>query len=203
MAKMMTYTCTECGKVFQRGTSRGERTINHFCNVTCHGLWLKGKPGVRKTTQAQRFWAKVNKKGPNECWTWAGNRTTGGYGAWQLKAKFASAHRIAWMLTYGPIPEGEGHHGTCVCHRCDNRLCVNPNHLFLGNHTENMQDMEKKGRAVHFPGSTNPRARLTDTQVREIRSNPEIPPKALAVRFNVSTATISSIRKGKTWRNIL
>jgi hypothetical protein len=80
------------------------------------------------------------------CWLWTSTRRNTGYGVFSYNAREVSAHRFAWMLTYGHIPKGEGHHGTVVMHLCDVKLCVRPDHLKLGTQTENMRDRDAKGR---------------------------------------------------------
>ena len=93
-----------------------------------------------------RFWSKVVKLNPaGNCWVWVGTRNQFGYGQYYIgsagpRAVYA-AHRIAYGLANGPIPAG-----LCVCHRCDNRLCVNPTHLFVATHGDNLRDMVAKGR---------------------------------------------------------
>jgi hypothetical protein len=98
---------------------------------------------------AERFWERVNKG--NDCWVWVGNRLPKGYGRMCSGGKSGQvllAHRVSWALHNGPIPTGK-----YICHTCDNPPCVNPNHLFLASHAENMADMVAKGRA-------RPRGRL-------------------------------------------
>lgn len=85
-----------------------------------------------------RFWAKVNKA--DECWEWTGSRVWNGYGQFR-NGKVVYAHRYAYELWFGPIPDG-----LLVCHVCDNRSCVRPEHLFLGDYQDNAQDASKKGR---------------------------------------------------------
>jgi hypothetical protein len=93
------------------------------------------------------FWRKSKRK--KGCWIWQGAKTKGAhlvYGQVERGGKRWRTHRYAWLLAYGPIPEG-----LFVCHRCDVPLCINPSHLFLGTHGDNMDDMSKKGRAKGQP----------------------------------------------------
>lgn len=90
-------------------------------------------------TLEERFWEKVQKG--SECWQWAASKNTGGYGKICISGKLVQAHRVAWELSRGNIPQGQ-----CVLHRCDVRSCVNPEHLFLGTHEDNMKDRDKKNR---------------------------------------------------------
>lgn len=88
-----------------------------------------------------RFWSMVLIPGPNDCWLWQRGVWKGGYGSFRIADKKYQAHRIAWMLEYGLIPEGY-----YICHHCDNPSCVNPHHLFLGTQRDNVQDCISKGR---------------------------------------------------------
>jgi hypothetical protein len=98
-------------------------------------MWLK--PGTR----IARFWAKVDRSDPDGCWPWIGHRIRKGYGIhWAFNRKTV-AHRRAYELTYGSIPDG-----LFVCHHCDNPPCCNPDHLFVGTNSDNMQDCIRKGR---------------------------------------------------------
>lgn len=127
-----------------------------------------------KGTVAERFERRVDKSDPDGCWPWTGGRSSGGYGVVRKTGRLAdgstTAHRMAWQLTYGPIPDGVE-----VCHRCDTPPCVRPDHLFLGTSRENAADMVAKGRQSHHSppdqrGERNHGARLTDAQVAEMRA---------------------------------
>ena len=142
-----------------------------------------------------RFWSKVNKT--DTCWLWTASSRTDGYGVIGIEGKTKSAHRVSWQLTYGDIPDG-----LYVCHHCDNKLCVNPNHLFLGTAKDNTQDMIQKGRrggCYRLEGWMVPiiRKMLTSASKsgRGLWTH-----KRIGEIFNVSRNTISNISINTTWR---
>lgn len=159
---------------------------------------------------AVRFWVKVNKLGPDECWEWTKGRNKWGYGKFSIrdlenKKRTAAAHRIAYQIYNNELPAG-----LLVCHRCDNRLCCNPAHLFLGTHAENSADMVAKGRskASYTPpekrryGKDNPNSKLTEEIVRSIRSEYSsggIGKRPLALRYGVSKPVITAVVRRETW----
>src|SRR5437899_2411616 len=100
------------------------------------------------------------------CWIWQGATNSMGYGRLHWSGTTVLAHRAAWFVANGPIPDH-----MCVCHRCDTPLCVRPSHLFLGTHSDNMKDSYAKGRhqPVRLYGTRHGMAKLTDPKVREIR----------------------------------
>jgi len=119
--------------------------------------WRKGKSLTKKSNiekyAYEIFWERVDVKNTNECWEWAGNTRGNGklqYGMFCHKSKVHSAHRYSYLLHHGEIPSLVGdYRGSCICHTCDNTLCVNPKHLFVATHSENMKDKKNKGRTTH------------------------------------------------------
>jgi len=151
-----------------------------------------------------RFWEKM-KTNDNGCWEWQGS--THGYkgneyGTVRYNGKGISTHRLAYQLKKGEIPKG-----MLVCHSCDNRLCCNPDHLFLGTAKDNMKDMEQKGRTkyVAAPGELNGRAKLKVNQVIEIRklhSTGNYTVKKLAEMYGCSIHIIYQVVSRRSWKSV-
>lgn len=137
----------------------------------------------------QRFWSKVNKRGDSECWEWQRGRHPNGYGACKIAGISTNkAHRIAWILTRGQIPEG-----LYVCHRCDNPPCCNPNHLFLGTQKDNIMDNVLKGRQ---------HKKLSEKDIIEIRRKCTIEGVSqakIAKQFDLCRQAVSQIVAGERW----
>jgi hypothetical protein len=180
------------------------------------------------TAPIDRFFKKTNRT--ESCWLWIGNKHKAGYGVMQFNGRRTMAHRVAWQLFRGPIPDGIE-----VCHNCpngDNPACVNPDHLFLGTHADNMADAARKGRSAsgersgirmhpeRYPkgedhpwkrienfavGEKNTQAKLTAEQIAQIRdryAKGGITQRALAGEFGVHQVTVSKIVKGQRWRHV-
>lgn len=160
-----------------------------------------------------RFWSKVDVKGPDECWRWLASYASTGYGQIQMssyginisegkdtlskRSVTERCHRVSWFLIKGTIPMG-----MCVCHRCDNKWCVNPNHLFLATQQENLIDKFKKGRTTL---GRQPNAKLTKEIVVEIKRmvRENLSTKAaLARKYGVSRSAIKLAVQGKNWRDV-
>lgn len=153
-----------------------------------------------------KFWASVDKRGPDECWEWTGSRKPPfGYGHCYLgggrkSPRHTTASRVSLGLAIGrPLVRGE-----VACHKCDNPPCVNPAHLFVGTQSDNALDSVAKGRARRAQGSATGAAKLTEEQVQWMRGleyyyglNSD-----LAREFGVSRHTIRTARLGMNWKSV-
>ena len=145
---------------------------------------------------ADRLMRKLRPNCKTGCIEWTGGRTTSGYGMIRDNHRILTTHRVMYSVSVGPIPIG-----LCVLHRCDNRICCNPKHLFLGTNSDNILDRIAKGRSADAKGEKNPAAKLTDREVKIIRRSPLSGP-LLAKRFKVSRCTINAIKRREQWAHI-
>lgn len=149
------------------------------------------------TTVRERFERHYIPEPNSGCFIWTGSIDASGYGRFALGGRNWKANRIAWLLAHG---DPQNLH---VLHRCDNRLCVNASHLFLGTNADNVADKVRKGRAPGFPGEQNREAKLTAEAVREIRAmRGRAGQKVLAEQFGVSVSVVSRVQLGNAWRSI-
>lgn len=149
---------------------------------------------------AQRFWEKVNRAGPDDCWVWSGARDAGGYGLIYLDGKHVLAHRIAYKMQPGAEPGDQD-----VLHRCDNPPCQNAGHLFLGTQADNNADMFSKGRHANPRGSRHGNAKLTEHLVIVIRQRYRaggITQRELAAEYGVSQGAIFFAIHGHNWSQV-
>ena len=133
----------------------------------------------------------------SHCWEWTGAKHYKGYGFISEGGRNTLAHRLSFKLHRGPIP-----HGMLVCHSCDNRCCVNPDHLFIGTNADNMADMVAKGRQQKVKGSDHGRARLTENDVIAVRESVGIRRRDLAKKLGVSRSTIDDIFLRRSWKHL-
>lgn len=143
------------------------------------------------------FWSKVEILGLDECWEWTAKISPSGYGIFRTGDNYGISrlsHRVAYYLSRGILlPD------IIICHRCDNKRCCNPSHLFSGTHQENMDDMVTKSRQAR--GSTHGMSRLSDEEVRRIREDNRSQ-KAIALDYGISRSQVSHIKTLKSWRHI-
>ena len=149
-----------------------------------------------KLTQRERFLAKVCPDPASGCWLWQGLVRPDGYGATRFDGKEHGAHRVAWMLFRSTIAPG-----MVVCHKCDVRRCVNPEHLFVGSAADNARDMTEKCRSPR--GEKHGSSKLTEEQVGRIKQmlvENRLYMSEIAREFGVSPTTVQAIKTGKTWK---
>lgn len=170
------------------------------------------KTGPKPQDPSVLFWSHVNKDGPipahipemSNCWIWTAARLPNGYGHFHVRGKDVYAHRFSYQIHHGILPPK-----IMALHRCDNRACVRPDHLFSGTAKTNTMDMHNKnrwkpGRAKDQSGEKNARAKLTMENVLEIRKMAEsgIMQNVIAAKFRVSTPAVNLIVNKKNWSHI-
>jgi hypothetical protein len=128
------------------------------------------------------------------CWIWTGFRNEKGYGGFSVNNRTTKAHRVSYQMYVGQITDG-----LHVLHRCDNRRCVNPDHLFLGTNADNTADKVRKGRQQK--GSQFPQAKLSEQQILEIRMDPR-KCRDIGAEYGISHSAVSEIKLLKRWRHV-
>lgn len=178
------YACPACKKEFAKQGA-----------LANHGRFSK------VCTPEVRFWATVEKRGPDDCWHWQGRKDASGYGRIARKGPMVYAHRVAWIFTNGPVPAGKD-----VLHRCDQRDCCNPAHYFLGTQRDNIDDCVAKKRTTW--GERNPHASVTNEQALEIRAKfrrvgpRECNVRELAEEYGCTPAVVYAIARGRTFKQL-
>ena len=139
--------------------------------------------------------AHYSRPEPSGCILWIGSNDSRGYGVLWWNGRLDKAYRLAWQDINGLIPKGKS-----ICHHCDTPACINPDHLFLGTHLDNMRDRDAKGRGPR--GSMNGKAKLTDDQVREIYFASGSSMREIGARYGVTHSIVSEIKSRKIWRHL-
>ena len=195
MSKTLIAAATTCG---------GSELENRYGCERCRDCFYEERRTWKRVPFEDRFWAKVEKRGPEECWPWIGGCNPQGYGRLQDANRENSvvlAHRASYELAFGISPGDE-----CVLHRCDNPPCVNPAHLWLGTKAENNRDMGDKGRAVvpGLKGENHPNAWLTDTKVLEMLGlvREGWLQADVARAYGVDRGNLWAMVKGKSWKHL-
>lgn len=148
-------------------------------------------------TIQERFWVKATQT--PICWYWIGATNQKGYGRFFFHGKNTHAHRVAWILTNDNIPEGSH-----VLHRCDNRSCVNPEHLWLGTNYDNVMDKVKKGRAQGMPNNKF-NAKLkpeTVIEIRRVAKEQGLNQSGVSRLFGIPRHTAWNILERRTWKDL-
>jgi len=146
---------------------------------------------------AERFEASYMPEPMSGCWLWTGRLVTCSYGipyGGITHGKETKAHRVSYLLHKGSIPDGMS-----VCHRCDNPACVNPDHLFLATHRDNMADRDRKGRVARTFGESAGNSKLRPDQAEAIRNSPLTSASQVGAQYGVTGANVRAIWKGETW----
>lgn len=180
--------CVECGAEYYAPPSH--RSKRSYCSRKCRAY---AQSKWQRRPLAERFWEKVDKSG--ECWIWTGALLKTGYGSIRIDGKAERAHRVAYELTEGKIPNG-----LLIRHSCDNPKCVNPAHLAPGTKRENTQDALNRGQ--HVVGEDHWKSKIPNHAVETIRAalSAGVPGKFLAKQFGVDPSMISAIKHGRKRR---
>lgn len=199
----MNAACPDCGRTMRPNVLGRHRSSAHDQELL-----------------ERRFWSHVDRRGPDDCWEWTGTRLRSGYGVLSVQGAKLRAPRVSYELALGPIPDG-----LWVLHRCDNPPCVNPLHLFLGSHADNMADMTAKGRRWSASGDLNPARLHPDRLARGARNGRHTVPgrtklvaadipvirrrlkagesqRAIAADYGIARSVIGDIGAGRKWGHV-
>lgn len=161
---------------------------------------MRARRNAKLGSVADRILSRIEYDTNGGCWLWtAGITKDSGYGAIQVNGQSYGAHRLSWLTFRGEISDG-----LCVCHRCDIRVCVNPAHLFIGTHADNVHDMYRKGRDNTPRGSAHVRAKLTESDIPDIMRRLAVgeTPREIGESYGLSDCAVNAIRRGKSWRHV-
>lgn len=212
MPTMVTRICVNCESEFLVDVSRLKKPNGgRFCRLGCSTAYRNKTTKIDPAIRMERRTEKM----PNGCWEYRGYILRGGYPSFNIDGKTRNAHHAAWIIVNGPIPSPD----LVVCHKCDNKLCVNPDHLFLGTQLQNIADKMVKGRQAKGDriwtrshpelikrGEASPNSKLTEDDVRAIRTSynlKEANQYELAARYGVSQRLVFNVIHRRTWKHII
>lgn len=183
--------CPNCGTLMSKTAKQ------------CYRCYDRQRREAADSMLADRFYSYVEKT--DGCWIWRGPTSPDGYGVLTYHNRATRAHRLAYIIAHGAIPDG-----TIICHTCDNPRCVRPDHLYAGSFSDNRRDAQERNRWArknieNVPrGERNSKARLTEDDVRDIRTSLARgeTQAAIAKRYGVKQVTISNIKLGVTWKHV-
>ena len=180
--------CQVCHKEFKIQNQRDEKA--KFCSWKCRKV---------KNLSINYLLQFIEIDDKTKCWNWKSTKDKNKYGTKKYKGKYYKTHRLFYEICNGKIPKD-----MCVCHRCDNPSCCNPDHLFLGTQLENIQDMINKNRQRSAIGEINKSSKLTEIEVIEIRNlyAQGISSRQLGKKFNINKSTILHIIHRRSWKHI-
>jgi|SRR5208282_382127 len=198
-----TTACNYCSKIFNFDERPSRPSRTKYCSIACQ---RKGRSIFKWSNLSEdeillKLTEEFNKKtvkNEKACWDWSGSLKVG-YGVMKCKKRFIKTHRFSWKINFGPIPEG-----MYVCHKCDNRKCNNPEHLFLGTHEDNMKDMINKNRQRGAVGESNAKAIINKEKALEIKKmlSNGMTTIQIAKDLNISRAIVFGIKHKKNWSHI-
>jgi len=193
----------QCSIPFCEGVHRAYGYCQkHYKKLVRYGDPLGSCGRVEGSTPEERFWKRVNKNGPtmphmdSPCWVWTRRATRYGYGQVMWQGKQSRVHRVAWELMRGEKP------GPLLLHNCDNRRCVNPDHLREGTQKENCRDAIERGR--HTCGEKHGMSKLTNATARQALQwrSEGISTKEISIRLGVAVMTIRRVVSGRSWTHL-
>ena len=182
----MRAVCSVCGSP---AVGRG------YCKNHYRAFMKHGDSTHRENLRGVPFDGRYHPDPDTGCWLWVGGVNSDGYGTWSAHGE-TKAHRGSWVMHNGGIPEGMH-----VLHKCDRPNCVNPDHLFLGTHQDNMADLRKKGRAYGAAGEQNFGAKLTEEQALMVMVDSRTA-QVIAEDYGISKEAVDLIRNGKSWKHL-
>jgi hypothetical protein len=183
---MNVINCATCGKEIKEYKSLKRK----HCSLKCRD-WRNPK---------QRLYDKFKVDESTGCWNWTAGLDRDGYSVFEFRPFAQRGHRASWIIHNGSIPDG-----MLVCHKCDNRKCINPDHLFLGTSSDNNQDMMNKMRNIYHCGSKSVLSKLTEEKVIEMRdryAKGGITQRKLALEYGIGYKAVCKIINRQRWTHV-